>query len=272
MAASGAIRRDVAIGPCRLIQGDMREVLPLLGARAKMCLSDPPYRLTGGGNTTGEMSGCFSKANYDNSGDLFNMVEWSEMAPLIYAALAENADAVIMTSDREEGAARNAFMASGFKFHRLLVWDKITATPNRWYMPNCEFALYLYKGRARRISNPSSKALVQCPQRDVSQRFRAEFGAVPSAECPPHPTEKPVALMAHWLENSTDPGHLVLDPFMGSGSTLVAAVQTGREAIGVERDPKWFDVACARVAHAVAENGGKVDFSPSEALQPGFAI
>ena len=53
--------------------------------------------------------------------------------------------------------------------------------------------------------------------------------------------------MAHWLCNSTDPGDLVLDPFMGSGSTIVAAARTGRAAIGIEKDPKWFEVACARV-------------------------
>ena len=47
-------------------------------------------------------------------------------APLIYGALADDADAIIMASDREEGAARAAFDVAGFGFHRLLVWDKIT--------------------------------------------------------------------------------------------------------------------------------------------------
>lgn len=243
------IQRDITIGTCRLILGDMRDVLPSLDTRANLCLSDPPYRLTSGGNTTAVMAGCFAKDAYDNSGALFDMVEWADMAPLIHGALADDADAIIMASDREEGAARAAFDAAGFDFHRLLVWDKITATPNRWYMPNCEFGLYLYKGHARRITDCSSKALIRCPQQDVSHLY---LGAdVPPDQRRPHATEKPVALMAHWMGNSTDPGDLVIDPFMGSGSTIVAAARTGRAAIGVEKDPKWFDVACARVREAM---------------------
>ena len=243
------ILRDIGIGPCRLILGDMREVLPQLKERAKLCLSDPPYPITAGGNTTGVLSGCFSRDRYNNSGELFDMVEWGEMAPLIYGSLADDADAIIMASDREEGRARAAFEGAGFGFHRLLVWDKVTATPNRWYMPNCEFGLYLYKGRARRITDCSSKALIRCPQRDVSHFYHGPD--IPTDERHAHATEKPVELMAHWIRNSTDPGQLVIDPFMGSGSTIVAAVRTGRMAIGIEKDPKWFDVACARVEEAL---------------------
>ncbi|QRF66364.1 DNA-methyltransferase [Ponticoccus alexandrii] len=240
---------SVEIGDCLLINGDMREVLPVLTSRAKLCLSDPPYPLTAGGNSTGEMVGCFAHGVYDNSGALFDLVEWSAMAPLIFDALAPDADAVIMTSDREEGRARAAFEQSGFAFHRLLIWDKVTATPNRWYMPNCELALYLYKGRARRITDCASKALIRCPQRDVSHLYLPRDLA--PEERRPHATEKPVALMRYWLENSTDAGDLVLDPFMGAGSTVIAAAQAGRPAIGIEKDPKWFRVACARVAEAV---------------------
>jgi site-specific DNA-methyltransferase (adenine-specific) len=256
---SAAIQRDVTIGACRLILGDMRDVLPALQPRAKLCLSDPPYRITSGGNSTGEMGGCFAKDAYDNSGELFDMVEWSDMAPLIHGALADDADAIIMASDREEGAARAAFDAAGFGFHRLLVWDKITATPNRWYMPNCEFGLYLYKGRARRISDCASKALIRCPQQDVSHLYLS--ADVPRDQRRAHATEKPVALMAHWMGNSTDPGDLVIDPFMGSGSTIVAAARTGRAAIGIEKDPKWFDVACARVAEVSQSGRGELPFN-----------
>ncbi|MEM8822053.1 MAG: site-specific DNA-methyltransferase [Pseudomonadota bacterium] len=244
----GPWEADVQIGPCRLIQGDMREVLPALDPQANMVLSDPPYRLTSGGQSHA-LGGVLGADAYDNSGELFDMVEWADMAPLIHGALAADADAVVMTSDREMGRARAAFEAAGFGFHRLLVWHKITATPNRWYMPNCEFGLYLWKGRARSISDCSSMALVRCPQQDVSHLYLPED--VAPGDRKPHPTEKPVAVMAHWLTNSTDPGQLVLDPFMGSGSTLVSAVETGRRAIGIEKDPKWFAVACARVRQAV---------------------
>jgi hypothetical protein len=232
-------RELVQIGPCTLIRGDMRDVLPNLVARghlANLVLSDPPYRLTSGGSSTGEMGGIFAKDRYDNSGDLFPMVEWAEMAPLIHLAMTSDADAVIMTSDREMQAARGAFEAAGLRFHHLLVWNKGTVTPNRWFMPNCEFALYLWKGRARAISNPSAKQLVRVAQRDVTD----------------HPTEKPVMLMRHWMEMCSGPGDLVLDPFMGTGAAMVAALRAGRRAVGIEIDPRWFDAAVARVRDAVA--------------------
>ena len=63
-----------------------------------------------------------------------------------------------------------------------------------------------------------------------------------------HPTEKPVGLMSHLIGRA--PGKLVLDPFMGSGTTGVAAVQMGRSFIGIEREPKYFDIACKRIEDA----------------------
>ncbi|WP_444966891.1 DNA-methyltransferase [Roseovarius pacificus] len=221
--------------------------MPELNLQARLCLSDVPYPLTSGGNTTGEMNGCFARDRYDNSGALFDMVPWPEMATLIADALAPDAQAVIMTSDREEGAAREAFLAAGFGFHRLLVWDKVTATPNRWYMPNCEFALFLYRGKARRISDCSSKALVRVRQSDVSGAFRSD------GKSHDHPTEKPVELMDYWMRNSVRIGadELVIDPFMGSGATALAALRAGQPFVGIEKDPTWFDVSVARCQAAL---------------------
>ncbi len=63
-----------------------------------------------------------------------------------------------------------------------------------------------------------------------------------------HPTMKPIALVARMIRNSTrpDPSQIVLDPFMGSGTTLMAAEQTGRTAYGIELDPVYCDVICKR--------------------------
>ena len=61
-----------------------------------------------------------------------------------------------------------------------------------------------------------------------------------------HPTMKPVELIVRHINNSTDPGQLVVDPFGGSGSTLIAAHTTGRRAALIEIDPKYADVICRR--------------------------
>ena len=65
-----------------------------------------------------------------------------------------------------------------------------------------------------------------------------------------HPTQKPVSLMAWLIEQYTQPGDLVLDPFMGSGTTGVACVRTGRRFIGIEIDPGYFAIAQRRIAEA----------------------
>ena len=68
-----------------------------------------------------------------------------------------------------------------------------------------------------------------------------------------HPTLKPVDLMK-WLVNSyTDEGNIVLDPFMGAGTTGVAAIMSNRRFIGIEKDEKFFDIACQRIERAYAE-------------------
>ena len=66
-----------------------------------------------------------------------------------------------------------------------------------------------------------------------------------------HPNEKPVRLVSHFLELHSLPGQLILDPFMGSGTTGVSAVSLGRRFIGVELDAAHFDTACRRISEAL---------------------
>jgi len=68
-----------------------------------------------------------------------------------------------------------------------------------------------------------------------------------------HPAQKPIGLMAWCIERFTEPGATVLDPFMGSGTTGVACVQTGRRFIGVEIDPTYYRIAERRIAEARAQ-------------------
>ena len=65
-----------------------------------------------------------------------------------------------------------------------------------------------------------------------------------------HPTQKPISLMKRMLYDYTDEDDTILDPFMGSGTTIVAAIQTGRKAIGIEIDPTYFEIAEKRIRQA----------------------
>ena len=89
------------------------------------------------------------------------------------------------------------------------------------------------------------------------QRRRNEAKMLPATFAtdglPVHPTQKPLALMRWLIEKVTAPGDIVLDPFAGSGSTLVACVQTGRHFLGMERDPGYCEIARKRIAEAQAQ-------------------
>ena len=79
-----------------------------------------------------------------------------------------------------------------------------------------------------------------------------------------HPTQKPLPLM-RWCVQHATPCDSILDPFMGSGTTGVAAAQMGRKFIGIEREPKYFDIACERIDRAYAQG---TLFDPAERAKP----
>ena len=106
------------------------------------------------------------------------------------------------------------------------VWDKIQ--PEEFSLAMCEQAWTNKKGPAKIY-------------RQSVLSYRKE-----------HPTQKPVELM-HWCIEQLRNPQTILDPFMGSGTTGVAAVQLGRSFTGIEREPKYFDIACKRIEQAYAQ-------------------
>lgn len=213
----------------------MREIINE-GFRANLICCDPPYLLTRGGQTPGGVHATLGgKRGYDNGGHLVDcQVDWPEFMKLFYQILKDRSHAYVMSNNRNVQAMLNAAEKSAFGFHNLLVWDKVTATPNRWYMKNCEFTGMFYKGKAKAINDCSAMSCIRYSHKDET----------------PHPTEKPVALMRMYIENSTKPGDTVMDPFMGTGATGVAALSCGRNFIGIEQDNEWFDIAKTRLEAA----------------------
>jgi site-specific DNA-methyltransferase (adenine-specific) len=84
-----------------------------------------------------------------------------------------------------------------------------------------------------------------------------------------HQTEKPIPLMRELVGLFTQPDSIILDPFMGSGTTGVAAVKLGRRFIGVEIEPRYFDIACRRIAEALKQPDFFVE-RPAPAKQEAF--
>lgn len=232
------------IGECELHLGDMLDVVPTVGDVDMTC-SDVPYLLTSGGPSA-LLGGKFDPSNYDNTGDIIVCdIDFPDFMPVIFAAMPRG-HAYFMVNNRNVAACQNAAEAAGFHFHNLLTWDKGIATPNRWYMKNNEYTIEM-------ITMSDTEFTVMAK---TGKAFHIkDCGAKQTIKCPPprnafHDTQKPVALMEHYIRNSTAPGQKVLDPFMGSGTTGVAAVNLHRKFIGVEIVEENFDHACRRIEQA----------------------
>ena len=133
------------------------------------------------------------------------------------------------------------------EFKQMVVWDKGPMGMGWHYRRSYEIVLVAMKaggpcrwydesGRVENIIRPNHKGIHKI---------------IPSAD--EHPTPKPVELVKHFLQLHTKPGDVVLDPFMGGGSTGVACVELGRHFIGVELDERWFENARARIEAAAAQ-------------------
>ena len=216
----------------KLILGDALKIIPTIPTESvDMVFLDPPYRVISGGNKNPDAPGGMLAAN---DGKIFehNDVAFEEYLPPLYRVMKEQAHIYLMTNFDNLYDAQYQMIAAGFGLHNLLIWQKQNCTPNRWYMKDCEYILFGRKGKAKTILHPGSKTILQ---------FANPIGDKS------HPTEKPVDLIRHLISNSARPGELVLDPFMGSGGSAVAAKAEGRRYIGVEINPKYFGPACQRL-------------------------
>ena len=202
-----------------------------------LIVTDPPYKIVAGGctNKQNATSGILNrKNNVVRNGTLFqhNEIKFSEWIPQVYRILKDNSHCYIMVNGRNLSELQSECNKAGFTYQNLLVWNKGNLTPNKWYMNQCEFILMLRKGKAKNINNMGTSTLLNVPNIIGNKQ---------------HPTEKPIELIKILIENSSNPGDIVLDPFLGSGTTAVAAVNTGRYYIGFELDEKYFDIACQRL-------------------------
>ena len=220
----------------QLIQANCLEWLPKHKGEFNLVVTDSPYILnptTGGrakndvfaGKWTGNIGGKeVLKASIE-----FNNIKFKDWMPLVFESLVSQAHFYTMVNDKNLPDALNAAKAAGFRLHNVLVWKKNNCTPNKWYMKNGEFIIFLYKGKARAINNLGSQQIMEIT--NISGKNKL------------HPTQKPVGLLRLLIENSSKIGDNVLDPFMGSGSTGKACAELDRKFTGIEIDKKFIEVA-----------------------------
>jgi len=136
------------------------------------------------------------------------------------------------------------WMDEVFVFDQMVVWDKRRIGMGWRYRRSYEVILVGYKkGKKPKWYNKGHG--VDNIIRDINRII------VPEKE--KHPTEKPIRLPARFIKLHTQPGDIVLDPFCGRGSTLIAAKNNGRQFIGIELDPKWHRAATERLEQETEE-------------------
>lgn len=216
-----------------LLQGDCLELIKAIPDKSiDLIVTDPPYKCISGGRSTqkGTPSGILSK----NDGKIFkhNNITAKEYFGELYRVLKDDTHCYIMTNTINIEEFLTTARLVGFQLHNIVIWKKNNATPNRWYMKNCEYILFFRKGKAKKINNAGTKQILEVDN-IIGNKV--------------HPTEKPVKLMEILVENSSNEGDVVLDCFMGSGSTGVACKNTNREFIGIELDEDYYKIACERL-------------------------
>ena len=216
--------------------GDCIEVLKTLpDGSVDLCVSDIPYKLTGGGKGDGANSKRPKGILVDNS-QLMKVPKFEDWLPELYRVMKNGTHIYLMCNFKNLNDLMNKSLAVGFKQINLLVWEKNNCTPSQFYMKNCEYTLLLRKGVSKYINDIGGSKTVHKFENIIGSKV--------------HPTEKPTDLMEFYVKNSSNDGDVVLDMFMGSGSTGVACVNTGRKFIGIELDENYFNISEQRILQA----------------------
>lgn len=210
-------KRKEVIGDCTLILGDCLEVMPTLG-KVDAVVTDPPYGI---GEAAGKNK---SRGNMAVSQDYGND-DWDNKpcSPEQIKTMRECSDwQIIYGGNYFELPPTSCF----------LVWDKDNGTND---FADCELAWTNLNKAVRRIKWRWN-GMLQQDMRNKEDRF--------------HPTQKPIEVMRWSISHLPDACNSILDPFMGSGTTGIACVKMKKEFIGIERELKYFDIACKRIEEA----------------------
>lgn len=241
-------RAEINRDGVRLINGDcLVSMEGIADGSVDLLLTDPPYNLglfmqERATNLRRMRENYFGAAGWDNLG----ADDWAESMDSLFGEAAR----VV-----RKGGALIVFMAvikletliglaqkHGFYYKTTGTWHKLNPMPrnmNLHFINSTESWVYFVNDAKTGTFNNDGKALHDFFESPVTPKSEKEFGK--------HPTQKPVELMDYFVKTLTNPGEVVLDPFMGSGSSGVSAKGLGRKFIGIELDENYFDIAMQRM-------------------------
>lgn len=228
---------DIRNGDC------IQEMSNLADNTIDLIVTDPPYKITQRGGT-GNCGGLL-KTEASKKGKFFkhtdvNNKEWLTQC---YRILKEQTHFYLMSNQLNMPEYIRVAEEVGFKYQKALIWDKGNKIVSNWYMNSFEFILFFRKGKAKYINNKGDADILRVPNKKT--KINGENI---------HNSEKPIELMEILVLNSSNEEDIVLDPFMGSGSTGIASIKNNRRFVGIEKDTKYFEIATQRINGCIQDN------------------
>lgn len=257
------------LGEHRIMCGDSTQpgaVLALLdGNKAAMVFTDPPYNVDYSGSGENTSQGIMNDKMSTEAFEQF-LIDFLKAQR---AGLSEKAGCYIFHSHKTAGDFRNAIEKAGYKIDTELIWNKPSAGMGmNHYRTKHEPFFYCGIGEKDFYGDRTGTTVWKVPKDDEQaykwfkrQEMELVDGktSVWTMKRAPvneyvHPTQKPVELVVKAITNSSKPKEIVMDLFLGSGTTLIACEKSGRICAGMELDPKFIDVIVTRYCNFVENN------------------
>ena len=222
----------------KLINGNAIEFMRTLKDESvDLIVTDPPYKVTARGNAGN--SGGMMQSKLSMQGKIFkhNNVKPIEYIPEFYRLLKDGSHCYIMTNHVNLQEMLNTATECGFHFIKSLIWNKGNKIMGQFYMSQFEYILFFRKGKGKKINKCGTADILSVPNKKTKGKDGKNI----------HDTEKPVELMKILIENSTQEGELVLDPFIGIGAVGIACKELNRDYIGIELDKEYWEIANERI-------------------------
>jgi site-specific DNA-methyltransferase (adenine-specific) len=230
-----AIIKEERIGGQRLILGDCLEVMKELG-EFDAVVTDPPYELSGSGPGRSHFGTSLKK--FDTNA-YKNIVTGVDYDAIISGLKCDPFNAFIFCSNKQISKLMSNLEGRGYNT-TLLVWHKTNAAP---------FANGVWRGDIEYIIHARAKGATF----NGGAIDKKKVMHHPIVQDDAHPTVKPMPIIKRLIKNCSNREQSILDPFMGSGTTLVACQRMGRNGTGIELDPDYFQIACERVDEATRQ-------------------
>ena len=209
-----------------------------------LIVTDPPYPTTKRGGT-GNSGGMCKKKEF-SSGKVFkyNDIKPIEYIPEFYRILKDGSHCYIMSNHVNLYEILTVAKESGFHFIKSLIWNKGNKIMGQAYMSQFEYILFFRKGKFKKINKCGTADILNIPNKKTKDENGKNI----------HDTEKPIELMKILIENSSQEGETVLDPFLGVGATAIASKELNRQYIGIELDENYYNIAINRINTYMGDN------------------